>query len=990
MNILLLKGFNNYFNRIVKKYSTLADYKSNSNTYLEFTNINFNPNDGVATSLIVGGPTQTEGDQILFWEYNGTPDYLIAYDVGDGKDLIRSRWFVLESERTTAGQYRIALKRDVLADHLNDVLNAPCFVEKGIVNETDNTLLYNLENLTYNQIKKSETLLQDATECGWIVGYVAKNFNHTSGLTPGEIAADDADPISYIDEADLPFTVNPNAPSIVIAADATKQDINVMLPIAWVDARYGGWGTVYHRRKQSFNIYNNGSIPMATDVAGNNQPYVIRNGYMSTAGLESTPVSAATFLQGGQIGSTNFENMTDAFKNANGTTFVLDTGAINSNLTLNIDLTQVASDPTKISAVIKKYVAEPSDISGGTYGSVSQSSYVDYSKAIGPKAYNQMKSYYNSHYGWSTAMSYYNGKLASTLANYNACIKTANVPALTSYNGKMVKIGSKFYKMFVNSTSAYHVIIYNTSDERMPTYTVNGANTIQVNTDTSSTSNNYMNNIINSFANVKDDQNTNLFTCQTYWKAGAGVVEILPKYSVVLEEVANESVMTGQKSETFVGTEYTQGTTYDAAFDMFAIPYGRLAFKCANGTHTYYTSKSECLGISRWLATALGSANVYDLQILPYCPNENIRNYMATHAVLDLSAISGQYQVVFRAPAGTSPSSTSDWAPCSFIFTPLSCKGTFDIAKNIAPTTEDWSDALNYKISNETQLVRLCSPNWGSMFEFSLAKNNGVSKFNVDYTYKPSQPYIHINPDFKFLYGQDWDDSRGLILGGDFSIQSADSAWIEYQNNNKNYQAIFNRQVENLDVNQKIEQEQTLFNSQVGIATGMIGGMAGGAMNGMKLGGPWGAAAGAIAGLAGGTALSVAGGFKDMDWMRRAQAESKDYMQDMYGYNLRNIQARPDSLARTEALNNNNKIWPVIEIYDCTDIEKQNLINKIRYNGMTVMMLGKLADYDYSEDFNQVYVKGQLVRCESIDDDFHIVDAIFQEVAKGFFVVQGV
>lgn len=62
---------------------------------------------------------------------------------------------------------------------------------------------------------------------------------------------------------------------------------------------------------------------------------------------------------------------------------------------------------------------------------------------------------------------------------------------------------------------------------------------------------------------------------------------------------------------------------------------------------------------------------------------------------------------------------------------------------------------MNYKITNETQLVRLCSPNWGSMFEFSLAKNNGVSKFNIDYTYKPYQPYIHINPDFKNLYGSD-------------------------------------------------------------------------------------------------------------------------------------------------------------------------------------------------------------------------------------------
>ena len=60
MNILLLKGFNNYFNRIVKKYSTLADYKDHSAEYLEFTNINFNPNDGVATTLIVGGPTQLD------------------------------------------------------------------------------------------------------------------------------------------------------------------------------------------------------------------------------------------------------------------------------------------------------------------------------------------------------------------------------------------------------------------------------------------------------------------------------------------------------------------------------------------------------------------------------------------------------------------------------------------------------------------------------------------------------------------------------------------------------------------------------------------------------------------------------------------------------------------------------------------------------------------------------------------------------------------
>lgn len=234
MNILLLKGFNNYFNRIVKKYSAITDYQSNSTSYVSFSGINFNPNDGVATELIIGSTTQQENSKPLDWENIGTPDYLVCYEMegNPAAAVIKSRWFVLESERTRKGQYRIALKRDVIAEHFDEVLQAPCFVEKGIVDDNENTLLYNKENLTYNQIKQSETLLQDSTECGWIVGYLAKNFNATSGLTPGAIDAEDADPISYIDEADLPFAVNPSAPTTVIAADATKTDLNVMLPIA--------------------------------------------------------------------------------------------------------------------------------------------------------------------------------------------------------------------------------------------------------------------------------------------------------------------------------------------------------------------------------------------------------------------------------------------------------------------------------------------------------------------------------------------------------------------------------------------------------------------------------------------------------------------------------------------------------------------------------------------------------------------------------------
>ena len=65
MNILLLRGFNNYFNRTVKKYSALSDYRANSAAYLDLTSINFNPNDGVATELVIGSPDQLENNAPL-------------------------------------------------------------------------------------------------------------------------------------------------------------------------------------------------------------------------------------------------------------------------------------------------------------------------------------------------------------------------------------------------------------------------------------------------------------------------------------------------------------------------------------------------------------------------------------------------------------------------------------------------------------------------------------------------------------------------------------------------------------------------------------------------------------------------------------------------------------------------------------------------------------------------------------------------------------
>jgi hypothetical protein len=108
----------------------------------------------------------------------------------------------------------------------------------------------------------------------------------------------------------------------------------------------------------------------------------------------------------------------------------------------------------------------------------------------------------------------------------------------------------------------------------------------------------------------------------------------------------------------------------------------------------------------------------------------------------------------------------------------------------------------------------------------------------------------------------------------------------------------------------------------------------------------------------------------------------------MYNYQLGNIKALPQSISKSDPLTFNNKIWPILEEFNCTESEKQVLLNKIAYNGMTIMAIGKLSDYSISSNISKVYIKGQLIRLDTIKDDFHIVDAIYQEVNKGFYVPQ--
>lgn len=260
------------------------------------------------------------------------------------------------------------------------------------------------------------------------------------------------------------------------------------------------------------------------------------------------------------------------------------------------------------------------------------------------------------------------------------------------------------------------------------------------------------------------------------------------------------------------------------------------------------------------------------------------------------------------------------------------------------------------------------------MFEFSVAKNKGVDFFNVSFTYKPYSPYIHVAPNFKGLYGDDFGDARGLICNGDFSISMMNSAWEQYEINNKNFQNIFNTQIKTMDENNKLN-----LISQ-GIATPINA-----AATGVTVGALGGGVAGGIAAGIG----SLAGGIADIGLGQAMYQNNRQAQIDLFNYNLQNIRARPDTLTKISAYNINNKYFPFVEYYSCTDVEKDALKNKIKYEGMTVMAIGKIEDYleELTNDYN--YFKGQLIQCGDISEDYHIVDALAVELERGIYLPGG-
>ena len=504
---------------------------------------------------------------------------------------------------------------------------------------------------------------------------------------------------------------------------------------------------------------------------------------------------------------------------------------------------------------------------------------------------------------------------------YDGISSDSNYNSLLYEEGKIIRDGTDFYK--IGTKIETHERTYRITEDKDGTYLLT-----------------YLTNFMKSFSG---------------YKSGTPYFEIYIKYDSL--RLTKIPIVEGEYTINYPGkTEHLVNKS--APFDIFCIPFAD-DMKIRVGAIEVQANKQFAMSIASEIGRNL-AGDCYDIQLLPFCP---MTGYTVTDNIFDIN--SGDAK---RRTAIMRGDTTVYW-----MFWSTSNSGTFNIRLPIL--------AGDKKIANQCDMYRLVSPNYSGQFEFNLAKNGGyVEYFNVDYTYLPISSYIHVNPDFKGLYGSDFNDARGLICQGDFSIMYLSDPWVNYQQNNKNFEQIFSREISNMDVNRKYQR----IGETISAWTGALGaaGISAGLSQGTNIGGP-------IAGFAAGAA-SLAAGYADRSISDKLYQESVSFKKDMHEMQLENIKALPNSIAKTTAYNENNKIFPVLEYYTCTDEEKDLVANAIVNMGMTVNAVGKPIDYIYNTwSYNGIFSKGffkaTLIRLEDLPEDYHMLQAIAEELSLGIY-----
>ena len=382
----------------------------------------------------------------------------------------------------------------------------------------------------------------------------------------------------------------------------------------------------------------------------------------------------------------------------------------------------------------------------------------------------------------------------------------------------------------------------------------------------------------------------------------------------------------------------TRNNTNGGSYDCIAVPYKDEFGNGATVNGLYHDPETMMCFMSQ-LSASWGTEVVYDVQCLPYRPTIN-----TTNPVLDVD-----YGYIWKSGTKT---------PMGYVYYVKDVNRTFNIDLPI--------ESSNNKADYLTKHYKLIGGNYNSSFDLKVYENNGIDYFNVDMTLLPYNPWIKINPNFKYLNGKDFNDATGLVLSGNFSISMLTNSFAEYQYNNSNYEAIFNAQMDYTEYQQKMNMIGSTI-SGVANAVGTGIGVA------KLMGGPLGIASGV---------LSAGAGIADLAVQNKINNKQNEYTKQQYELNLGNIKSKPTTLSKVTALNINTKMFPYIEEYGCTDIEYEQVSKYLEFNGMSIGTVGDLETY-LNPNY---YFSAQVIRFKDITCNNYILGEINNELQQGFYI----
>lgn len=497
---------------------------------------------------------------------------------------------------------------------------------------------------------------------------------------------------------------------------------------------------------------------------------------------------------------------------------------------------------------------------------------------------------------------------------------------LLQYNNKKIKIGGVVYKCTIASENYRNSVL--SYDSSNPTINTNFNNIV-----------NFINNNKPSGPEMSEGMYTMSYynNANRYYPEDLKIMTELQDYYLVFTESSSDITtdLDGPSSRTHLTNQ---------PFDMFMlINESDISYKV--NTTSYVSNHEYNINIAQALCRVNGSG-AYDIQIVPFNP---MRGTILADGTLQF------YGYDVHEIKDPNNNVIGHYVMCN------SADLQFTLEKN-----ELKFNPTNYKKDYNLKQYRLCSPNQETMFEFSPSMNGGINTWEISCNYRPYASYVKVQPTWNWMYGEPMynskTDFRGLVYNSSLCVTQLSDAWANYVSNNKNFQQLFDNQINTLTKQQDIQlnaMEETLgLRSFTGMPIGSI--------------------------------LRVIGGNKDIEMTKELNNIAISKMETDFKYQMDNIKSMPHSIKKLTNINEDTRVFPFIEIYSATSTEEQSFDYKMQYTGYTIMTTGKIIDYCQTgvETFVQAdLIRLDLSRSEETADN-HIASEIATELAKGIYITK--